>query len=84
MKSIVVGLLAAFALTGCGVGVDELEGEVEATAQVNRQLMDSTGHFVGAQAEMRMNGDPWVALPQDPIPVYEGKTSGPAGPRMPK
>ena len=87
MKSIVVGLLAVFALTGCGVGMDDLEGEQAATRVSKAELMSGTGdNSTTAQGEMRgpVNGDPRVALPQDPIPVYVGNPAGPAGPRGPK
>ncbi len=87
MKSIFVGLLAVFALTGCGVGMDDPEGEQAASRKTATELMAaSSDNSRSAQGEMRgpVNGDPRVQLPQDPIPVYEGKTSGPAGPRPSK
>ena len=87
MKSIVVGLLAVFTLSGCGVGMDEPEGEQAAAGVSKVELMSASGdNSTTAQGEMRgpLNGDPRVGLPQDPIPVYVGNPAGPAGPRGPK
>ena len=73
MKSILVGFVAVFALTGCGVGMDDVEGEDAATATASRDLASNS---TGSQTELRgpIGGDPLVALPQDPIPVYTGST----------
>ena len=87
MKSILVGLLAVFALTGCGVGMDDVEGQQAASGKTTSQLMaTASDNSVSAQGEMRgpINQDPRVLLPQDPIPDYQGKTTGPAGPRPTK
>ena len=87
MKSIFVGLLAVFALTGCGVGMNDPEGDQAVAGKAAQQVMAaSSDNSVSAQGEMRgpINTDPRVQLPQDPIPVYEGKTSGAGGPRPTK
>jgi hypothetical protein len=87
MKSIFVGLLAVVALTGCGVGMDDVEGEQAVSGQTATELVAvSSDNSASAQSAMRgpINQDPRIQLPQDPIPVYEGKTTGPAGPRPSK
>ncbi len=83
MKSIFVGLLAVFALTGCGVGMDDIEGEQAVSAKaVNGLAAGAKDNSLSAQAGLRgpVNGDPRYALPQDPIPVFESKAFGPGGP----
>lgn len=87
MKSIFVGLLAVFALTGCGVGMDELEGEQDATKRTAHELMgESADKPMSVQGEIRgpLVRDALNGLPQDPVPDLEGKPSGPAGPRTVK
>ncbi|MBS1150454.1 MAG: hypothetical protein H6Q89_2152 [Myxococcaceae bacterium] len=87
MKSIFVGLLAVFALTGCGVGMDDLEGEQAAAGQTADAVMAaSTDNSVSAQGEILgpVHKEPLVALPQDPIPVFEGKRTGTNVPRPAK
>ena len=87
MKSILVGLLAVFALTGCGVGMDDIEGQQAAPSKTTSQLKAATSdNSVSAQGEMRapINQDPRVLLPQDPIPDYQGMPTGPAAPRPTK
>ncbi|GEM_PF-3196982 len=79
MKSIIVGMLAVVALTvsGCGVGMDDVEGEQAANGTQVAALL-SADNTRSAQAEMRgqTNNDPRVQLPQDPIPVFEARTVG--------
>ena len=87
MKSIIVGFLAVMALTGCGVGMDELEGEQVGSSRSSAGLMSAMmDNSTSAQAELRPPGsvDPRVALPQDPIPVFEGKSLPPVAPRPTK
>lgn len=79
MKSMIVGMLAAVALmaSGCGVGMDDLEGEQAANGTSTAALLNAD-NTRSAQGEMRgqANGDPRVQLPQDPIPVFEARTVG--------
>jgi hypothetical protein len=87
MKSIFVGLLAVFALTGCGVGMDGLEGDqASSDVSVEQPLAASSDNSTSSQTEMRgpINQDPRVQLPQDPIPVFEAKTAGTGTPRPTK
>lgn len=75
MKSILVGFLAVAALSGCGVGMDDPEGQQAATGQTTAQLMGTNSdNTASAQAEMRgpQGQDPRTMLPQDPIPVLVG------------
>ncbi len=77
MKSIIVGLLAVFALTGCGVGMDDPEAQQAATGKTTAQLVaDREDNAAAGQAELRrpVNQAPAPALPQDPIPIYNSKT----------
>lgn len=84
MKSILVGFVAAVALSGCGVGMDDPEGTEAATGQNTVGLVATTENTATAQADFRgPNGqDPRTALPQDPIPVYVGQ-SVPSAPGRP-
>lgn len=83
MKSILVGLLAVFALSGCGVGVDYADTQ-EAPASTSAR--DLTANSTGTQTELHgpINQDPRTALPQDPIPVYTGSTIPTGGGRPTK
>ena len=75
MRSILVGFVGAVALTGCGVGMDDPEGELAATGSASTALMAaSVENTASAQAEFRnpTGQDPRTMLPQDPIPVLVG------------
>lgn len=87
MKSLLVGLLAVFALSGCGVGMDDPEGEQAALGSTTQAVLTASGdNSLATQTEIRgpITQDPLVALPQDPIPDYEGKAVRPVLPRLPK
>lgn len=84
MKSMIVGLLAVVALTGCGVGMDDPEGQEALSGSTAAPIMAASGdNAAGGQAELRgpVGQDPRTALPQDPIPVYEGRSVPPSTPR---
>ena len=93
MKGFAVAILAMVALFGCGVGADEYwDGEklVSRSGQALEQNPDTAPELPnpgGAQAPgpAAPSGtrDPsTVALPQDPIPVFEGKPVPGAPPPM--
>jgi hypothetical protein len=93
MKRFAVAILAMAALSGCGVGADEYwDGEklVSRSSQALEQNPDTAPELPsagGAQAPgpTAPSGtrDPsTVALPQDPIPVFEGKPVPGAPPPM--
>lgn len=85
MKSILVGLLAALALSGCGVGMDDLEGQEAASGRSAASIMATSGdNTASGQGERRGPMDPRTALPQDPIPVFEGRSVAPSTPRSGK
>ena len=74
MKAILVGLLAVVALGGCGVGVEDPEGQQAATGTSQVALINNP--VTGQPELVRVGGvDPHNALPQDPIPLFEGKTN---------
>ncbi len=90
MKSILVGFLAVAMLGGCGVGADDLEGAQAASGHIAQELTSGPpappgrpGNSTGAQGEKR-SPVIVVGLPQDPIPVFEGKTAGSGPPIPPK
>jgi hypothetical protein len=77
----IVGMMAAVLLVGCGVGADELPA-VDGTASGGQALEESRGAVVSVagvpqptetRAPLPGKDPGTVALPQDPIPVYEGK-----------
>ncbi|MFO0596588.1 MAG: hypothetical protein U0228_14830 [Myxococcaceae bacterium] len=95
MKLWAVTMLAVLGASACGVGVDEsYDGQTLVTA--NGQALESTAAPVGAEPAVPtepsapqtptnttpspMKDPGQVALPQDPIPVFEGKPVGPATP----
>jgi hypothetical protein len=76
MKSLIVGFLAVAALSGCGVGVDDPEGQQAGQAPVAQtQTAALLGNTAAPQPDFIKTGgvDPHNALPQDPIPLFEGK-----------
>ena len=88
MKRFAVGIVAVLALAGCGVGADEAyDGQTLVTASGQALLASPEGGPVVAaplppQAPVTTATSPLrnpgtIALPQDPIPVYEGKTASP-------
>lgn len=72
MKSTIVGLLAVIALGGCGVGVDDPEGQQAAAGTTAAAIVEKVP---SAQPDFARPHcpDPHTALPQDPIPTFEGK-----------
>jgi hypothetical protein len=77
LKRWIVGLLAAGALSGCGVGLDDPEGQAAAGKQgvvqskgngpTSPQSTSKTGAETSTSGTVNM-GDPY--LPQDPVPLY--------------
>jgi hypothetical protein len=77
LKRWIVGLLAVGALSGCGVGMDDPEGQAAAGKQgvvqskngnpTNPQSSSKTSAETSSTPTVNM-GDP--ALPQDPVPLY--------------
>ncbi len=79
LKRWIVGLLAVGALSGCGVGVDDPEGQAAAGKQGVTQTQ-GTGTQASSKASATNNaaesssptvnmGDPY--LPQDPVPLLQ-------------
>jgi hypothetical protein len=85
MKAFAVGILAMVALTGCGVGADESYDGVtlvaangqalEQGSSVPKMPTDNLPQVPINTAPLPIRDPGSVALPQDPIPVYEGKPS---------
>jgi hypothetical protein len=84
MKRVAVAILAMVVLTGCGVGADEsYDGQtlvgsngqaLEAGPSVGPEVPGASGPQTPATTAPSPVRDPSiVALPQDPIPVYEGR-----------
>lgn len=67
-----VAILAVVAFAGCGVGIEEAQaqtpGAVGTQADAISKPADPPPEF-----RPRTVGDPTTALPQDPVPDYEGK-----------
>ncbi len=92
MKRVAVAILAMVVITGCGVGADEsYDGQTLVAA--DGQALES-GPAVGPQvntgnvpqtpattAPSPVRDPGMVGLPQDPIPVYEGRP-GPQNPKL--
>lgn len=76
MKSTIVGLLAVVALGGCGVGLDDPEGQQAVAGSTSAALITKPAPDQPELLKPRAT-DPH-ALPQDPIPLFEGKL-GPGG-----
>lgn len=77
MKSLSFIFLAALALNACGVGADEVyDGTTLVTQQqeLTQRAPDVTTPNTSANATPKPST---VALPQDPIPLFEGKPLGP-------
>ncbi len=94
MKRVAVAILAMVVVSGCGVGADEYydgqnlvsaSGEALTTGpEVGPQLPGTTGPQTPETTAPSPVRDPGtVALPQDPIPVFEGKPFPQAPPPMP-
>ena len=92
MKRVAVAILAMVVITGCGVGADEsYDGQtlvgsdgqaLEIGPAVGPDLSNAGGPQAPATTVTSPGRDPGtVALPQDPIPVYEGRP-GPQTPSM--
>ncbi len=89
MRFVAVVILALVVGTGCGVGADETyDGQTLVTAEEQALEAEATGTR-GQATQPIVNTTPTptrdpglVALPQDPIPVYEGRpvTAPPPGP----
>lgn len=86
MRFVAVAILAWVVGTGCGVGADEVyDGETLVTSE--GQALEAEGVTTRAttpQTVVNTGTNPardpsLVALPQDPIPVYEGRpVTGPS------
>lgn len=84
MKRVAVAILAMVVITGCGVGADEsydgqtLVGSDGQALEVGPAVGPVLPTAAGPQAPETTAPSPvrdpgQVALPQDPIPVYEGR-----------
>jgi hypothetical protein len=74
MKWTLVGFLAVAALSGCGVGVDDAEGQEAAALSQSAPLLqdkpsNGQGDYFGALTCT-------TCLPQDPIPNFDSKSVG--------
>jgi uncharacterized lipoprotein len=76
MKATIVGFLAVLALSGCGVGVDDPEGE-QAIAQSSAGLMLVKTVAPPPEFVTAPRAGPRTALPQDPTPMSQGKPIAP-------
>lgn len=87
MKRVAVAILAMLFVTGCGVGADEsYDGQtlvasngqaLEVGPEVGPALPTAAGpQTPETTAPSPMRDPSTVALPQDPIPVYEGRPAG--------
>ncbi len=92
MKRVAVAILAMVVITGCGVGADEsYDGQtlvgangqaLEVGPAVGPELPNASGPQTPATtAPSTVRNPGLVALPQDPIPVYEGRPA-PQSPPM--
>lgn len=94
LKRWIVGLLAVGALSGCGVGVDDPEGQAAAGKQGVTQTSaattpttrttNSTTSAENSSPTVNMGGDTY--LPQDPVPLLvihrpAGDPMNPPGPQ---
>ena len=78
MKAMIVGLLAGVALAGCGVGLNDAEGQQAVAGSSAAALLNNPSE--GQPDLVRGAGpDPRTALPQDPIPLFNSK-QGPGTP----
>ena len=79
LKRWIVGLLAVVALGGCGVGVDDPEGQ-QAAGKTGQGLTPGKGNLAAqastqtaaesGQTTNTMGDDGTNYLPQDPVPLY--------------
>ena len=80
MKAMIVGLLAVVALGGCGVGLDDPEGQQAVSGSTSAALMSNKAPPEQPDLVKGGNGGcPTTALPQDPIPLFDAK-QGPGQP----
>ena len=78
MKAMIVGLLAVAALTGCGVGLNDPEGQQAAVGNTtSAALMNNPNNPSGDQPDLvkGQGPNPHTALPQDPIPLFDAKVA---------
>ncbi|MDP1826183.1 MAG: hypothetical protein Q8L48_23150 [Archangium sp.] len=93
MKRFAVAILAMLFVTGCGVGADE-SYDGQTLIDSNGQALE-TGPAVGPElpsaagpqtpettAPSPVRDPSTVALPQDPIPVFEGRPAQPPPPMV--
>ena len=88
MLRVAVAILALVIVSGCGVGADEsYDGQTliasNGQALMPGPVMPQAGPGAGPQtpvtaAPSTLKNPGTVALPQDPIPVYEGRAASPA------
>lgn len=84
MMRAAVAIVAMLSLAGCGVGADETYDGQTLVSSSGQALMAGTPVEPGAPPQTPVTAAPsplrnpgTVALPQDPIPVYEGRTASP-------
>lgn len=94
MKRVAVAILAMVVVSGCGVGADEYwDGEKLVSSSssalttgpdVGPQLPGTSGipQPPGTTAPSGTRDPSTVALPQDPIPVFEGRPATPPPPGL--
>ena len=78
MKAMIVGLLAVAALSGCGVGLDDPEGQQAAAGSTRSAALMNTPNNPSADQPDLVKGpglNPHIALPQDPIPLFDAKVA---------
>jgi len=86
LKRWIVGLLAVVALGGCGVGVDDPEGQ-QAAGKTGQGLTPGKGNVAAqtstqtaaesGQTTNTMGDDGTNYLPQDPVPLFIIHQNGP-------
>ena len=92
MKRVAVAMLAMVVISGCGVGADETY-DGQNVVGTNGQALDgqdvgpvlpSTGipQVTGTAAPSPVSDPSTVALPQDPIPVFEGRPAPDPSPML--
>jgi len=92
MKRVAVAMLAMVVISGCGVGADETY-DGQNVVGTNGQALDgqdvgpvipTTGipQTTGTAAPSPVSDPSTVALPQDPIPVFEGRPAPDPAPML--
>jgi hypothetical protein len=88
MKRLTVAILAVLSVVGCGAGIDDPEGNTAAFGAMRQGLVSADGQsndrplgpgvveVFGTAGTFGGGADPSLALPQDPIPMFDARTSG--------